>query len=57
VAANESSAVAGIRTLDTAQVSYESAYPTAGFAASAGSAWATERYRLRDSELDQLLYD
>ena len=37
MAANESSAVAGIRTLDTAQVSYESAYPTAGFAASLGA--------------------
>jgi prepilin-type N-terminal cleavage/methylation domain-containing protein len=32
MAANESSAVAGIRTLTTAQVSYQSAYPTTGFA-------------------------
>jgi type IV pilus assembly protein PilA len=30
--ANESSAVASVRTLNTAQVSYNSAYPTVGFA-------------------------
>jgi type IV pilus assembly protein PilA len=34
IAANESSAVASVRTLNTAQISYNSAYPTAGFAAS-----------------------
>ena len=34
IAANESSAVASIRTLNTAQISYNSAYPTAGFASS-----------------------
>ena len=34
IAANESSAVASIRTLNTAQIPYNSAYPTAGFAAS-----------------------
>ena len=34
IAANESSAVAAIRTLNTAQVSYNSAYPTAGYATS-----------------------
>jgi type IV pilus assembly protein PilA len=33
IAANESSAVASIRTLNTAQISYYSAYPTVGFAA------------------------
>ena len=33
IAANESSAVASIRTLNTAQISYISAYPTVGFAA------------------------
>src|ERR1700730_3824231 len=32
IAANESSAVASVRTLNTAQISYNSAYPTAGFA-------------------------
>jgi len=32
IAANESSAVASIRTLNTAQISYNSAYPTAGYA-------------------------
>jgi type IV pilus assembly protein PilA len=34
IAANESSAVASIRTLNTAQISYYSAYPTVGFAGS-----------------------
>jgi prepilin-type N-terminal cleavage/methylation domain-containing protein len=33
IAANESAAVASIRTLNSAQVSYNSAYPTVGFAA------------------------
>jgi type IV pilus assembly protein PilA len=32
MAANESAAVAAIRTLNTAQISYNSAYPTVGFA-------------------------
>jgi type IV pilus assembly protein PilA len=34
ISANESSAVASIRTLNTAQVSYNSSYPTVGFASS-----------------------
>jgi len=34
IAANESSAVASVRTLNTAQISYNSAYPTVGFSAS-----------------------
>src|ERR1700682_6589329 len=34
IAANESSAVASVRTLNTAQISYNSAYPTVGFAGS-----------------------
>jgi prepilin-type N-terminal cleavage/methylation domain-containing protein len=33
IAANESSAVASIRTINTAEISYNSAYPTVGFAA------------------------
>ena len=37
IAANESSAVASIRTLNTAQISYNSAYPTVGFAGSLGA--------------------
>ena len=37
IAANESSAVASIRTLNTAQISYNSAYPTVGFASSMGA--------------------
>ncbi len=32
IAANESAAVASIRTLNTAQISYNSAYPTVGYA-------------------------
>ena len=32
IAANESAAVAAVRTINTAQVSYNSAYPTVGFA-------------------------
>ena len=32
--ANESSAVSGLRTINTAQISYQSAYPTAGFSSS-----------------------
>jgi type IV pilus assembly protein PilA len=34
IAANESSAVSSIRTVNTAQVSYQSAYPTDGYASS-----------------------
>jgi type IV pilus assembly protein PilA len=36
IAANESSAVASVRTLNTAQISYNSAYPTVGFASTLG---------------------
>ena len=34
IAANESSAVASVRTVNTAEVAYDSAYPTVGFSAS-----------------------
>jgi type IV pilus assembly protein PilA len=37
IAANESSAVASLRTLNTAQISYNSSYPTVGFATSLAS--------------------
>jgi prepilin-type N-terminal cleavage/methylation domain-containing protein len=37
MAANESSAVASIRTIVTGEVSYQSAYPTTGYAASIGA--------------------
>jgi len=33
IAANESSAVSSVRTINTAQISYQSAYPTVGYAA------------------------
>lgn len=36
IAANESSAVASIRTINTAEVSYSTAYPSTGFAAAVG---------------------
>ena len=34
IAANESSAVSSIRTINTAQISYQSSYPTVGYASS-----------------------
>jgi len=37
IAANESSAVASVRTLNTAEISYNSAYPTVGFASTYGA--------------------
>src|SRR5215469_7441356 len=37
IAANESAAVASIRTLNTAMISYNSAYPTVGYAATLGA--------------------
>src|SRR5260221_4744306 len=37
MAANESAAVAAIRSLNTAQISYNSAYPTVGYAANLGA--------------------
>ena len=36
MAANESSAAAGVRTVNTAEITYNSTYPTVGFAASLG---------------------
>src|ERR1700679_3107317 len=37
IAANEASSVASIRTLNTAQISYNSTYPTVGFASTLGA--------------------
>jgi prepilin-type N-terminal cleavage/methylation domain-containing protein len=37
MSANEASAVGAVRTINTAQISYESAYPTAGFASTLGA--------------------
>lgn len=37
IAANEASAVAALRTLNTAQISYNSSYPTIGFATTLGA--------------------
>ncbi len=39
IAANESSAVSSVRTVNTAEVSYNSAYPTVGYSAGAGQIW------------------
>jgi type IV pilus assembly protein PilA len=36
IAANESSAVSSIRTVNTAQISYQSTYPTVGYASALG---------------------
>ena len=41
IEANESSAVGGLRTLNTAQVTYSSAYPTVGFASALSSLGGT----------------
>ena len=41
IAANESSAVASIRTINTAMISYYSTYPTVGYAASLSSLGGT----------------
>ncbi len=37
IAANESAAVAAVRTVNTAEISYNSAYPTVGFAGTLGA--------------------
>ena len=37
MSANEASAVGAIKTINTAQISYLSAYPTAGYAATLGA--------------------
>jgi type IV pilus assembly protein PilA len=37
IAANESSAVSSIRTINTAQISYQSSYPTVGYAGALGA--------------------
>ena len=36
IAANESAAVSGIRTINTAEVTYSTAYPTIGYSANLG---------------------
>jgi type IV pilus assembly protein PilA len=41
IAANEAAAVASLRTLNTAQISYNSAYPTIGFATTLGALGGT----------------
>ena len=43
IAANESSAVSAIRTINTAEVSYQSAYPTVGYSTTLAAAWAGRR--------------
>ena len=41
MSANEASAVGAVRTLNTAQISYNSAYPTVGYAATLGALGGT----------------
>src|SRR5258708_34577374 len=43
IAANEASAVASLRTLNTPQISYSSSYPTVGFATTLASLAGTNR--------------
>ncbi len=51
IAANESSAVSSIRTINTAEVSYQSAYPTVGYAVdlarSGTGSWSADLPRRR----------
>jgi len=37
IAANESSAVSSVRTINTAEVTYQSAYPTVGYSSTLGA--------------------
>jgi len=39
MAANEASAVASVRTINTAEITYRSTYPTVGFAAALTAIW------------------
>jgi prepilin-type N-terminal cleavage/methylation domain-containing protein len=39
IAANESSAVASVRTINTAQITYNSTYPTKGLCCDSGRSW------------------
>ena len=57
IAANESSAVSSVRTINTAEVSYQSAYPTVGYAADSAQPRASNQRGLRCgcSDLDQRL--
>jgi type IV pilus assembly protein PilA len=41
MSANEASAVGAVRTINTAQISYDSAYPTVGYAATLGALGGT----------------
>ncbi len=47
IAANESSAVSSIRTINTAEISYQSAYPTVGYATAHGRTGSGSGRRLR----------
>ncbi len=53
IAANESSAVSAIRTINTAEVSYQSAFPTVGYSTNLGSLGRALRVRLAP-RLDRL---
>ena len=50
MAANESAAVASIRTLNTAQISYNSAYPTVGYAGTLARLWRSPRVPSADPD-------
>ena len=48
IAANEASAVGSLRTINTAEVTYASTYPSAGFATDLGTLGGTGRHRQLD---------
>ena len=51
ISANESAAVGALRTLNTAQISYNSAYPTVGFASQPDDSGGTLRWHRRPPRL------
>ena len=56
ISANESAAVGALRTLNTAQISYNSTYPTVGFASVLDEPGGHELRRYR-ADFDQRLLD
>ena len=55
IAANESSAVSSIRTINTAEISYQSAYPTVGYATVMGALGPAAAGACACAYLNQLL--
>ena len=55
IAANESSAVSSVRTMNTAQVTFQSTYPTVGYCFDHRGPWAERLDRLHHTGFDQRL--